>query len=140
MLVDNYLKKQPSPQKEILQRLRKLILKTIPAITEEMKMGVPWYEGKFYLVSLKDHVNLGFSLKGLSKQEMDFFEGSGKTMRHLKFFSVKEIDQKKVVKLLKKLKVKQVVVFQTGPKFGPAIAAAVLISLLFPEWYLLFLV
>jgi hypothetical protein len=56
------------------------------------------------MVGLKDHVNLGFSVKGLNKKEMDNFEGKGKLMRHLKFFSLDEIDEKKVVKLLKLVK------------------------------------
>ncbi len=28
--------------------------------------------GKYYIAALKDHVNLGFSLKGLSKKEQEF--------------------------------------------------------------------
>ena len=70
--VDEYIKKQKSPQKEICQKLRTIILKTYPGINEEMKVGVPCYGsskedycGKFYIAALKDHVNLGFSLKGL---------------------------------------------------------------------------
>ena len=46
-----------------------------------MKLGVPWYEGKYYIVALKDRVNLGFSLKGLSKEEVSLFKGGGKTMK-----------------------------------------------------------
>ena len=104
MKVENYIKKQKSPQKEIIRKIRKIILKTFPKINEEMKMGVPWYEGKYYIVGLKDHVNLGFSVKGLSKKEQDLFEGKGKTMRHIKFYSLKDINEKKIVKLLKIVK------------------------------------
>ena len=99
--VDDYIEKQKSPQKEICQRLRQIILKTFPEIKEEMKLGVPWYEGKYYIVALKDHVNLGFSLKGLSKKEIELFEGGGKTMKHVKIRSLDEIDEKKIVELLK---------------------------------------
>jgi hypothetical protein len=81
--------------------LKEVILKTFPNISEELKMGVPWYEGKYYIVALKDHVNLGFSLKGLSKEEKELFEGSGETMRHIKVYSLKDIDEKKIVKLLR---------------------------------------
>ena len=102
--VEDYIEKQKSPQKEICQKLRKIILKTFPDIKEEMKMGVPWYEGKYYIVALKDHVNIGFSLKGLSKKEQDLFEGSGKTMKHIKIYSLKEIDDEKIIKLLKVVK------------------------------------
>ena len=67
--VKQYVEKQRFPQKEIVRRLRKIVLRTFPDIKEEMKMGVPWYEGKLYVAALKDHVNLGFCLKGLSERE-----------------------------------------------------------------------
>jgi len=76
-------------------------MKTLPEIKEEFKMGVPWYEGKFYVVALRDHVNLGFSVKGLSKQEKTLFEGKGKMMRHIKFYSLEDVNEIKVIKLLK---------------------------------------
>ena len=99
--VEKYIEKQKSPQREICHELRTIILKTFPDIKEEMKMGVPWYEGKYYIVALKDHVNLGFSLKGLSNKAIELFEGGGKTMKHIKLYSLKEIDEKKIVKLLR---------------------------------------
>jgi uncharacterized protein YdhG (YjbR/CyaY superfamily) len=99
--VEDYIKQQPSPQKEILQELRALILKTFPDASEEMKWGVPTYnEGKYYLVSLKDHVNIGFSIKGLSETELGFVEGTGTTMRHLKIRTLADIDQQRIVDLL----------------------------------------
>ncbi len=99
MNVDEYIEKQKSPQKAICKKLRRIVLKTVKA-REEMKLGVAWY-GKFYIVGLKDSVNLGFSVKGLTKKDKDNFKGAGKTMRHLKFRKLSEIDEKKVVKLLK---------------------------------------
>jgi len=98
--VEEYINKQESPQKEILSILRNLILKTLPNIKEEMKMGVPWYEEKFYLVSLRDHINLGFAVKGLSDSEMSLFEGKGKIMRHRKFYSINNISKEEIIKLL----------------------------------------
>jgi hypothetical protein len=99
--VEKYIDKQKSPQRGIVQRLRATILKTLPDIKEEFKMGVPWYEGKFYVVALRDHVNLGFSVKGLSEQEKALFEGKGKMMRHLKFYSLEDVDEARVAKLLR---------------------------------------
>lgn len=98
--VTEYIEKQKSPQKEICKRLRRLILKTFPKIDEKMKLGVAWY-GKYYIVGLKDSVNLGFSIKGLPRKEMDLFKGTGKFMRHLKFKDVKEINDKEIIGLLK---------------------------------------
>jgi hypothetical protein len=65
-----------------------------------MRYGAAWYE-KFYIAGLRDSVNLGFSVHGLSAKEMDFFKGSGKLMRHLKFRSLKDINEKQIIKLLK---------------------------------------
>jgi len=111
--VDEYINKQKSPQKEICQRLRKIILKTYPEINEEMRVGVPCYGstkedicGKYYIAALKDHVNLGFSLKGLTKEEVKLFEGTGKTMKHIKVYSLREMDEKKIIKLINLVKEK----------------------------------
>jgi len=99
--VNDYIKKQKSPQKEICQKLRKIIIKAIPNIREKMWVGVPWYEGRYYIAALKDHVNMGFTIKGLPKKELDLFEGKGKTMRHIKIYSLADVDEKQIVKLLK---------------------------------------
>jgi len=100
MDVDSYIKEQKSPQREIIQRLRAVIRKTCPGIKEELKNGVPWY-GRYYLVGLKDHVNMGFSISGLPEKEMGLFEGKGKLMRHLKFYSVADVDEKRITELIR---------------------------------------
>ena len=102
--VKDYIEKQKSPQKEICQKLREIILSTFPNIIEEMKYGVPYYGNKYYIVALKTHVNLGFSIKGLTKEEISVFEGSGKTTRHIKINTLEDIDEKRIIKLLKMVK------------------------------------
>jgi uncharacterized protein YdhG (YjbR/CyaY superfamily) len=103
--VDEYIEKQKSPQKESCQKLREVIFKNFPNVKEEIKWGVPSYEeGKYYFVALKTHVNLGFSLKGLSKEEIALFEGGGKTMKHIKISTLNDIDEKEIVKLMKLVK------------------------------------
>jgi len=100
--IDAYIQKQRSPQREICQELRKLILDTFPSAKQEMKWGVPAFaDGKFYIVALKDHVNLGLSSKGLSKEEIALFDGGGKTMRHVQVAELKDVDKKRITKLLK---------------------------------------
>jgi hypothetical protein len=100
--VNEYIERQKSPQKEICQQLRGIIIRTFPNIKEEMKWGVPTYgDGKFYIVSLKDHVNLGFSMANLSKEEEQLFDGSGKTMKVLSISSLEDIDEQKILRLLK---------------------------------------
>ena len=102
--VKSYLENLPSPQKEICKKVRKIILKTFPDIEETFENGVPWYECKYYIVGLKDHVNIGFSIKGLNKEELGLFEGKGKLMRHIKIYSLDDIDEKEIVKRIKVVK------------------------------------
>ena len=87
--VEKYIKKQKSPQKEICLKLREIIIKTFPKIEERFWADVPFY------------VNMGFAINGLSQKEIALFDGKGKTMRHLKFFSLNEIDEKQIAKLMK---------------------------------------
>jgi hypothetical protein len=100
--VEEYFENQISPQKEICLRLREIVLKTFPDIKEAMKWGVPTYgDGRYYIVALKTHVNLGFAIKDLSKEEITLFQGTGKTMRVIEVYSEEEIDEERIVKLLK---------------------------------------
>jgi hypothetical protein len=99
--VEKYIKKQKSPQKEICLKLREIIVKAFPKIEEQMWAGVPFYDKRYYIVALKDHVNMGFAISGLSQNEIALFDGKGKTMRHVKIFSPDDIDEKQIVKLLK---------------------------------------
>ena len=101
--VSDYITKQQSPQREICEVLRKIIFKNFPTVTEEMKLGVPYYEDKFYIVSLKDHVNFGFEIKNFSAEEIKNFAGNGRTVRVLEIKDIKEIDEKRVVKIIEKV-------------------------------------
>lgn len=99
--IKNYFDKQKSPQKEICFSLRKIIIKTYPRISEEMKWGVPVYDGgKFYIGAVRLGVNLGFSMQGLNENEMKRFEGKGKLMRHIKIINEGDIDEKEIIELL----------------------------------------
>jgi len=100
--VDDYIEKQKSPQKEILQKVRKIFQKTIPGCEEKTAWGtVTFAGGKFYIGAMKNRVHVGFVITGLSKEEIGLFEGSGKTMRHIKIHSLEDIDEKTLVKLIK---------------------------------------
>ena len=100
--VDEYIEKQQLPQKEILQKVREIFLKTLPSCKEKMAWGVVTFAGgKFYIAAMKTRVHVGFAITGLSKEEIGLFEGSGKTMRHIKIPTVEDIDEKTLVKLIK---------------------------------------
>ena len=99
--VNEYIEKQKSPQKEIIQKVRNIFQKTLPTSEEKMRWGVITYsEGKFYIAAMKNRVHVGFAITGLNKDEISLFEGSGKTMRHIKIPTLEDIDQKKLVRLI----------------------------------------
>lgn len=100
--VKEYLKKQPPEQQNIIKELRNLLFTTIPNCDEKMAWGVLAYRGgKFYLAGMKERVHMGFAICELLKDEMANFEGSGKTMRHLKITSLEDINKNKIVRLIK---------------------------------------
>jgi hypothetical protein len=67
-----------------------------------MKWGVPAFDGgKFYIVALKDHVNLGFAIEGLTMEELGLFDGKGKTTAHIEINSLNNIDEKRIAALLR---------------------------------------
>jgi hypothetical protein len=56
--------------------------------------------GKFYFASMKNRVHVGFAITGLNKEEIDMFEGSGKTMRHIKIHSLEDIKEERLLKMI----------------------------------------
>ena len=100
--VQDYIEKQKSPQKEILHKVRKIFLNTLPSCEEKSAWGaITFAGGKFYIAAMKNRVHVGFAINGLNKEEIGLFEGSGKTMRHIKIYSLEDIDEKKLVKLIR---------------------------------------
>jgi len=72
--------------------------------SEQLKIGTHasralFAGGKFYIGAVKNHVHIGFAINGLNEEEIGLFEGSGKTMRHVKNHSLEDIDGKKIAKL-----------------------------------------
>ncbi len=98
---DAYIEKQESPQKEILQKVRKIFQETLPNCEEKMAWGVVTFaSGKFYIAAMKNRVHVGFAITGLSEDEISMFEGSGKTMRHIKIPTLENIDEIRLAKMI----------------------------------------
>lgn len=99
--IQNYINKQPLPQKEILQKVRKIFQKTLLNCEEKMCWGVITFaDGKFYIAAMKNRVHVGFAINGLNKEEISLFEGNGKTMRHIKIPTLEDIDEPNLIKLI----------------------------------------
>jgi len=50
---------------------------------------------------MKNRIHVDFAITGLSKEEIKLYEGSGKTMRHIKIHSLDDINKKRLVHLIK---------------------------------------
>ena len=99
--VNEYIEKQRSPQREILQEVRKIFRETLPNCEEELAWGVVAFAGgKFYIAAMKNRVHVGFAITGLSEEETTMFEGNGKTMRHIKIPTLESIDKIRLAKLI----------------------------------------
>lgn len=99
-----YIAALPSPQKEICQSLRDMILSRFPQMTEEFKWNFPayYYVGKrICLVSaFKQHVTLELFYGAQLRDMQGRVVGAGKNTRHIKLRSFEDVDSNYFVDLL----------------------------------------
>ena len=98
--VKEYLEKQSPDRRKIMENLREILIGAIPNLNEKMEYGVMCYDDLYYIANLPKQINMGFSIIGLAPEEVKLFEGTGKTMRHLKFESIDSIDKEELVKII----------------------------------------
>ena len=99
--IKEYIEKQDPILKEMILKIRDIFLKTLPNCKEQFAWGVIVYGGgKFYIAAMKNRVHVGFAITGLDKEEIDMFEGTGRTMRHIKLHSLEEINVESLVKMI----------------------------------------
>ncbi len=100
-----YIASLPSPQREICQSLRALILSNFPQISEEFKWNYPayYYNGKRICSTggFKDHATLELDYGAHLKDVKGRIVGVGKNIRHIKIKSVEQVDADYFVDLLR---------------------------------------
>ena len=99
--IKEYLEKQPSDRRKIMEHLREILIEAIPSLNEKMEYGVMCYDDLYYIASLPKQINMGFSIIGLAPEEVKLFQGTGKTMRHLKFEGIDSIDKEELIKIIR---------------------------------------
>lgn len=99
-----YIAALPSPQKEICQALRALILENFPQMTEEFKWNYPasYYNGKRICITggFKQHANIELFYGAHLQDAQGRISGMGKNTRHIKLKSLEEIDTDYLVDLI----------------------------------------
>jgi len=102
--VDDLLEKVNPKTRGLAQRLRKLIRKALPSVTEVVKWGSPTYlvDGKkiAWILLYNDHVDLGF-FQGASLKSKRL-EGTGKGLRHVKIYNDDDVDDVEFASLLER--------------------------------------
>lgn len=83
-------------QRVLLRELRSIIQTAAPDAAEALKWGQPCYSRNSlfcYLQRAKQHVTLGFQKGAQMNDPNGVLQGSGKTMRHLRFERNADIDE-----------------------------------------------
>ena len=94
--VDEYVAGLEEWQAEIVEGVRKVVLKAAPDASEVVKWAQPVYElnGPFaYIKAFKNNVNFGF-WRGIEIPDPEgILQGSGDKMRHVKLSSLNDIQK-----------------------------------------------
>lgn len=104
MTVDEYIAKLGSPQREVVEGLRRIVKEAAPAATESIKWRMPWFEQNgllCYIDSAKGHVRFGFYRGAELPDPEGLLEGTGKTGRHIKVRDLKDILRGPLTSLVK---------------------------------------
>ena len=102
--VDEFIASAKPELQPILQRLRHIVLKTSPLISEEIKWKIPYYSYNgmlCYLNPRKKSVDLGFSYGAKLSNAQGLLTGSGSVVKHITIYSLDEIDEDGIMSVLK---------------------------------------
>ena len=101
--VDSVIVSLDPARREMLERLRSVVMRALPDAVETVKWGQPTYvyHGKNLIcfMIMEDHLNYGIFVG--AKLRSSRLEGSGKGLRHIKVFRVEDIDEKEFARLAK---------------------------------------
>jgi hypothetical protein len=101
-----YIADQDPEKRILLEKLRAIVVKTVPDATVALKWGVPIYERKgkriCALASFKDFVGINFFAPPAKLADpKKKLEGAGSTQRMLKVRTMKDIDATSIARWLK---------------------------------------
>jgi hypothetical protein len=105
--IQQFLAALPEAKREVAMNIRDLILASDPKIKEAIKWKqLTFVCGKTNLAFIYtypgvDYMNLGFLQATSLTDPKNLFEGTGKGMRHIKLYSVKDIPAAQVKKWVK---------------------------------------
>jgi hypothetical protein len=102
--IDAYVEQKDAALGEVAQELRRLMKKTVPAVTESVNpWKIPTFESSgpmcMFMIG-KNHVTFGF-LRGTSLPDpAKLLEGTGKNLRHVKLRTMEDLRKPALKKLI----------------------------------------
>ena len=102
--VDRHLSSLEPDQRSVARALRAFVLREAPELHESVKWGVPAYVGQRLVCSIaahKDHTNLEFYRGAFLKDPKALLEGTGKSLRHVKFRDPGDVKRPGLASLLR---------------------------------------
>lgn len=82
----------------LIQLVRALVKKSTPAVTEEVKYGGILFSSTAFCgaVAYKEHMTVEFSKGARIDDVWGYLEGGGKSRRHIKLFTAKDVRAKEL--------------------------------------------
>jgi hypothetical protein len=99
--ISDYINSAPSPQREIMYKIRELIYKVVPDAKEAFKWGSPVFsriKAICYLAAFRKHVTFAFYDGRMLRDPDGILEGTGKMMKHIKLSNPGDIDEEQLSK------------------------------------------
>jgi len=103
--VEALIDEWPDPQRSIARRLRQVILEAEPELSESVKWRSPTYALERNLCNImchRHHVNLQLFDGAALPDPQGRLRGTGKSMRHLSYGSMDEVDVQTVADLVRR--------------------------------------
>ncbi len=105
MTVEDRIGAWPEPMRAVGRRARALILALDPEMSEAVKWGAPCYmfkgRNQFALMRHRTYVNLQIENGAALDDPGGLIEGEGKSMRHVKLKSERDVEQAELMPLLR---------------------------------------
>jgi len=96
---------QLTSQKKMISALRKFMKKTAPTLVESVKWGNGVWLGEEWPVAFlhakNDHLQFGFFSGSELSDPKKFLQGSGKYIKHIKVYTISDIDGPAFAKLVR---------------------------------------
>jgi hypothetical protein len=108
---NDVIQNSPKPMAAIARKLRRLIVDIYPDVVEvprpneqHTSYGVGAEKDKEifgYICPMTDYIRLGFYYGGVLRDPKGLLQGEGKRLRHIKIYSLAEVDRPEIRRLLK---------------------------------------